>query len=265
VVEAGEDCDPGGMAETAECNPDCSAATCGDGLVNAAAGEACDDGDPSPYDGCTAGCLEAIFWDDLEQPPEASGKWVPPMGMQGWVYQPGRWSSGNYSSVSVSERLSSAGFMVPGPPPPGTRYQLRVRHRYRFDNNRFDNDPAGVCPVRSFSDGGMIFVLPAGGMDVRIGPTPQEGIELDNVGGCVESDENPLRSLTPPLAYSGISANDPTVTIESFLDVSMFEQEMIQLVFEVGYDCRNCWEGAEPPGAGWTIEDVVVAPFPMPP
>ena len=41
TVDAAEDCDDG--EETATCNADCTAATCGDGQVNAAAGEECDD------------------------------------------------------------------------------------------------------------------------------------------------------------------------------------------------------------------------------
>lgn len=40
---AGKSCDDQG--ESASCNPDCSAAVCGDGYVNAMAGETCDDGD----------------------------------------------------------------------------------------------------------------------------------------------------------------------------------------------------------------------------
>lgn len=46
IVEDGEDCDEGGV-DTGTCNADCSAAMCGDGYVNTAAGEACDDGGPS--------------------------------------------------------------------------------------------------------------------------------------------------------------------------------------------------------------------------
>jgi hypothetical protein len=40
VVQPGEDCDTGG--ESATCNEDCTTAMCGDGVVNATAGEQCD-------------------------------------------------------------------------------------------------------------------------------------------------------------------------------------------------------------------------------
>jgi hypothetical protein len=48
VVIAPEACDPGEAGETAQCNDDCTAAACGDGIVNTAAGETCD-----PPDGAT--------------------------------------------------------------------------------------------------------------------------------------------------------------------------------------------------------------------
>lgn len=41
--DAGESCDD--VGESASCNADCSSASCGDGVVNDAAGEVCDDGD----------------------------------------------------------------------------------------------------------------------------------------------------------------------------------------------------------------------------
>lgn len=52
-----EECDDGiANSDTAPdaCRTDCLAASCGDGVGDA--GEACDDGDPSPCDGCDAAC-----------------------------------------------------------------------------------------------------------------------------------------------------------------------------------------------------------------
>jgi cysteine-rich repeat protein len=43
TVDPGEDCDPGTAGDTATCDADCSAVKCGDGYLNAAAGEQCDD------------------------------------------------------------------------------------------------------------------------------------------------------------------------------------------------------------------------------
>ncbi|MFT4571368.1 MAG: cysteine-rich repeat protein [Candidatus Binatia bacterium] len=48
----GEECDASG-AETTTCDTDCSAAFCGDGTPNATAGEQCDDGDDNNDDSCT--------------------------------------------------------------------------------------------------------------------------------------------------------------------------------------------------------------------
>ena len=50
----GEVCDDGG--ETVGCNADCTLASCGDAFVNAAAGEQCDDGNLVAGDGCNSQC-----------------------------------------------------------------------------------------------------------------------------------------------------------------------------------------------------------------
>lgn len=52
-----EDCDEGG-GESETCDEDCTTPTCGDGLVNEAAGEECDDGRQEDGDGCSADCLD---------------------------------------------------------------------------------------------------------------------------------------------------------------------------------------------------------------
>ena len=52
-----EDCDEGG-GESETCDEDCTTPTCGDGLVNQAAGEECDDGRQEDGDGCSADCLD---------------------------------------------------------------------------------------------------------------------------------------------------------------------------------------------------------------
>jgi cysteine-rich repeat protein len=50
-----EECDEGGI-DTATCNRDCTRVACGDGYVNAAAGETCDDSNWANGDGCSARC-----------------------------------------------------------------------------------------------------------------------------------------------------------------------------------------------------------------
>ncbi|UJR82114.1 nidogen-like domain-containing protein [Sandaracinus amylolyticus] len=51
---AGEACDTGGATPT--CDADCSAVRCGDGQRNTAAGEGCDDGNTTAGDGCSPVC-----------------------------------------------------------------------------------------------------------------------------------------------------------------------------------------------------------------
>lgn len=58
---AGEACDAGG--ESAACDADCTAAACGDGTTNARAGETCDAGGPSAA--CDADCTSAVCGDGV--------------------------------------------------------------------------------------------------------------------------------------------------------------------------------------------------------
>jgi len=51
-----EQCDPGPAVETATCNFNCTIAFCGDGIVNKAAGEECDDGNRNDTDHCSNTC-----------------------------------------------------------------------------------------------------------------------------------------------------------------------------------------------------------------
>lgn len=60
VIAGTESCDDGG--ESVNCNVDCTPAACGDGLVNANAGENCDDGNTTPGDGCSDTCQREVGW-----------------------------------------------------------------------------------------------------------------------------------------------------------------------------------------------------------
>ncbi len=65
-----EECDDGGESET--CNDDCTAAACGDMIVNATAGEECDDGNDDDTDDCPSTCLSPVcgdgfVWTDNEE------------------------------------------------------------------------------------------------------------------------------------------------------------------------------------------------------
>jgi cysteine-rich repeat protein len=63
-VHGREQCDDGGPTET--CSATCIAARCGDGVVQKALGETCDDGNLEDGDGCDDGC-------DLENAPPSAG------------------------------------------------------------------------------------------------------------------------------------------------------------------------------------------------
>jgi cysteine-rich repeat protein len=58
IVEAGEQCDTGGQSAT--CNATCTISRCGDGVVNTAAGEQCDDGNVVSGDGCSSTCQTEV-------------------------------------------------------------------------------------------------------------------------------------------------------------------------------------------------------------
>jgi len=57
-AEPGEQCDTG--AQSADCDADCTHASCGDGIVNPAAGEYCDDGNVASGDGCSSTCMTEV-------------------------------------------------------------------------------------------------------------------------------------------------------------------------------------------------------------
>jgi cysteine-rich repeat protein len=62
VVTAGEACDSSGV-NTAVCDSDCTLPACHDGIFNAPAGEACDDGNLSNNDKCVGSCVVATCGD----------------------------------------------------------------------------------------------------------------------------------------------------------------------------------------------------------
>lgn len=71
---AGEACDGGGV-HTSSCDADCTIPVCGDGVTNPAAGEECDDGGTADGDGCDASCgLEPFCGDGLVDSPNSAGQ-----------------------------------------------------------------------------------------------------------------------------------------------------------------------------------------------
>jgi len=274
--ELGEDCDPGTFSDEVDCDYDCTMVTCGDGYANLVAGEECDDANDALVDDCTPECRATLFWDDMESDPALGDKWLPPeipmysyMGQpfmlaDGWQWpspvNPGTWYSGPYSPDSGTTRIATREIVFPDPGP-GFHYELWLYHRLRFDGNMQD---AGECPV-SFNDGGVILATDGVEPPFQVAPLPMELPVLTNTGTCVllnpSEPDNPLYDpLMPRSVYSGLSTNNGFVN-EIVPLPSAVVGRTLRLVFEMTYDCRNCWVAA-PMGAGWTIESVVVAPVP---
>jgi hypothetical protein len=273
VVEDGEDCDPGTGLDHPACDADCSAVRCGDGHVNAMAGEECDDTNDEQVDDCTPECRTTLFWDDIDTDPALTGRWLPPeiphhdyegtefFLEEGWRWVAamgdGTWHSGPYSADSGTARLITRPIQFPPEPGEGFRYELRLRHRLRFDGN--PGDLEGDCRP-SKSDGGVVWIMEPNGMLRPAGPPVGHPDVLDNPGSCDAAlglPDNPLYSAEPPRpAYSSATSGFVEVGFPLPPDVA---GTTVSLVFEVGYDCQDCW--FPPPDAGWTIDRVVVAPF----
>ena len=64
-LQAGELCDEG--MDTMTCDGDCSTPACGDGYLNMAANEACDDGNQTDTDACRMDCTNAFCGDGVLQ------------------------------------------------------------------------------------------------------------------------------------------------------------------------------------------------------
>jgi cysteine-rich repeat protein len=280
VLDPEEECDPGPAGDAPDCDADCTAVVCGDGHANLAAGEQCDDANDALVDACTPQCRATLFWDDMEGGhPVDGGKWLPPeipvhqwngqpfSLAAGWQWpspvNPGTWYSGPYSADSGTARLVTQEISFPDPGP-GFHYELVMYHRLRFDGNVQDAVP-GVCPA-SANDGGVVHVTDGASL-IQVAPIPGHPTPLTNTGLCSalpppnDAPDNPLLDpLRPRSVYSGITPNDDFVHAFVPLPSSVVGQTL-RLVFEIGYDCDNCWT-TPPLGAGWTIEWVVVAPMP---
>lgn len=276
VLDPGEDCDAGGV-DAVDCDADCTSTACGDGYANAAAGEDCDDGNEADADGCTSQCRAAVFWDDMEDPMQSQGKWsvqtpsystgANRYGLEGtdtWrIGLPGMddlgvWHSGPYAEQSGTARLVSSPIVLPAEPGAGFRYQLRFSHSLRFDGNDVQDLECMGLPANG--DGAVVWI-DDGVMLRPLGPPMGEGSLLIPDDACL--DPNPfLTTLMPPTMYGGLLGPGP---IEQRLMLDDVGPGSFQLVFEIGYDCNNCWSSmpdASMPPRGWVLDDIVVAPFP---
>ena len=280
MVEDGETCDPGGV-DAPDCDRDCSEVRCGDGLVNEAAGELCDDGNTETVDACNEFCLPNAFWDDMEDEERSLGQWNPStpsfstMGgtpyaldpSQGWVLGlPGMtlgvWHSGPYSEdPGVARLITDEIAFPPDPPPPGTRYELHFRHTFRFDGNESQDLECAARGTPVIADGAFAWILLPGNLPRQVAPLLGTGDLLVDPGGCVQP--NPLFSEGGVTVFGGVSE-------ATFSEVSVplgMVAPNAQVAFDVGYDCSNCWgagpAGMSAPAPGWVIDDVVIGLFPI--
>lgn len=276
VLDSGEECDPGPSGDAADCNYDCTAVLCGDGYANLVAGEECDDGNGALLDDCTPQCRNTLFWDDMGRNPMFTGNWLEPeipewvsevdgstfLLMDGWRWDESFrfWNSGFYSSTSGTARITTRPIEFPPDPGPGFRYEVWLRHRLLFDNS-----PDDMCTrFPETADGGVVWLWD-GKMRRQASPLPGHPETLDNPGSCSSSPtmpepNNPLYDPAEPRpVYSGNTLDFVEIQFPLPPDVAGTTQS---LVFEVSYDCANCWMDNPPNGAGWTIDEIVVAAMP---
>lgn len=276
VTEPGEECDPGEQS-TADCDADCTPAVCGDGFTNPAALEQCDDGNDDSLDECSEECLETLFWDDMEDPEVSLRKWFtdipthgePPgefMLTSGWeqglpgLPNAGVWHSGVYHNEPGTARLATEPLLFEELPD-GYHWEVQFTHSLRFDGNPPDVAMHETCTKPSNNDGGIVWLDPVDApVGIPLGPELGEGVMLSNDASCVPP--NPLLGVASR-AYSGISGEK---LVEQELPVMVPPGTEARVVFEVGYDCFNCWGDQPPlggpPPAGWVIDNVVVLPVP---
>lgn len=276
VLESGEECDPGPAGDAAECDYDCTVVMCGDGYANLEAGEECDDANDAMVDDCTPQCRATLFWDDMQRNPLSNGEWEVPvipmydfMGApffleDGWRWEarPGSWSSGPYSLSSGTAQIITRPIEFPPDPGMGFHYELQLRHHLRFDGNLMDG---GCDDEHTTSDGGVVWIMEEGGLLRPAGPPLGHPDTLDNPGDCSGSmvmpePDNPLYDPRMPRPVysgnSGVAFTDDTLVLPDVAGTT------VRLVFEVSYDCYNCWGPVAPMGAGWLIDEVVVAAVP---
>jgi len=113
IVEGGEACDTGG--QSASCDADCTAASCGDGTTNSAASEQCDDGNTNNVDGCSNACKLPTCSDGVQNGSETgkdcggSCPACPPQGgMTLGIAVTNAWPTGYCANVSVKNNGTKA-------------------------------------------------------------------------------------------------------------------------------------------------------------
>lgn len=267
MLDPGADCDPG--THTSKCNADCTPALCGDGVVNAAAGEQCEpttDADEF-FSPCTKWCHETLFLDGVDDADVTASLWqgavpaVPPASSlpndHGWRIVNGQWRTGVYSCASGVADLALAAEVSIDPAPPGMRAELRFIHRHTLD------PLLGVhmCGSQNgTNDGGVVFAVTADDGALKLPGIYGNGI-IDPRSDC-GPPEIPNPVIGP--AFVGTSGLN-TVTA----DLQSFEGKAVRIRFRMSYDCGNCGFNCAavtpipPTEYGWTIDQVAIGYVPI--
>jgi cysteine-rich repeat protein len=243
TLEPGEDCDDGGESPT--CNDDCTAADCGDAKLNAAAGEACDNGDANGDYLCMNNCTIPLLWDDME-PDTPTVEWDTqivsgaPIVENTWSVSPRNaegtrsWDSGMPAAGPGEIRLVTPELDLGSLT--GETIELRFRHAREFTD----------CDTNLAYEGAVVEVSRDGGPYEVI--TPDDGYT-----GLVYSTLCPAHPLAGQQAFT----LDVGYTTETF-DLSAYAGSSIQVGFRAGWDCNNCVNRSQI-ARGWFIDNVIVS------
>jgi hypothetical protein len=248
-VDPDEDCDAG--AESADCDDDCSTVECGDGNLNEAAGESCDDGNGDADYECMPNCTVPLLWDDMEAgtPPvswthekisgvsEVTDAWIVsgrnPENAGGRSWDSGLPADGYGDTRLISPTLD----LGPLDPLGGESIQLSFDHAHTFTDCGSQEPYEGAVVELSVDDGPFQIITSADGYPGVVGD------EL-----CTDNPLDGLQAFTLDNFYTG----------EAF-DLSAYAGSSIRIGFRVGWDCLNCTATHAQTGRGWFIDNVVVS------
>lgn len=258
-----EECDAGPQ-DAEDCDVDCTLPECGDGHFNAAA-ESCDDANAVEVDACTNACQLTLLATDFDD--GALEGWtvedydLSQFGVAdapGWAAANGRVHSGAVPQITnPGDQYAYPGVTILRTPvlalpdagalPPGFRLELHFDHELYVD----------ACEVFALGDGGVVRALVDGVPELLspVGAYPNTLEDYCDPPGTAHPP-NPLTSGAGA-AFSGMRSG------EVAFDLSGLAGTQVQLEFVFGFDCVQCTDDKATP-RGWWIDDVVVAPFPMP-
>lgn len=257
-----EQCDPGSV-DADDCDVDCTIPECGDGHFNDQA-ETCDDDNAVEVDACTNACQPTLLAADFDD--GALEGWTVEAydlsqfgvaDLPGWATANGRVHSGAVPQITnPGDQYAYPGITILRTPPlaipeagalpSGFRMELHFAHELYVD----------ACGNFAQGDGGVVRVLVDGQSELLspVGAYPNTLADYCDPPGT-DHPPNPLTS-GGGAAFSGMRSGAVA------FDLSGLSGMQVQLEFVFGVDCVQCVDDTQ--ARGWWIDDVVVAPFPMP-